>query len=43
MPQNAAHRRQVIRRELIEIGIALFVIAILFGLAVGVGLFFHYI
>jgi hypothetical protein len=42
MAQNAAHRRQVLRRELIEIGIALFVAAILFGLAVSVGLFFHY-
>jgi hypothetical protein len=43
MPHNAAHRRQVLRRELIENGIALFVIAIFFGLAVGVALFFHYI
>jgi hypothetical protein len=43
MPQNAAHRRQVLRGELIEIGIAVFVIAILFGLAVGVGLSFHFI
>jgi hypothetical protein len=43
MAQNAAHRRQILRRELIDIGIALFVAAILFGLAVGVRLFFHYI
>jgi hypothetical protein len=34
MPQNAVHRRQVLRRELIENGIALFVIAIFFGLAI---------
>jgi len=30
-------------RELYEVGIALFIIAILFGLSVGVGLFFAYI
>jgi len=30
-------------RGLFEIGIAMFVIAIIFGLSVGVGLFFHYI
>jgi hypothetical protein len=30
-------------RELFETGIAVFVIAIIFGLSVGVGLFFHYI
>jgi len=30
-------------RELFEVGIAMFVIAILFCLSVGVGLFFHYI
>jgi hypothetical protein len=42
MAQNSAYRRQVLRRELLEIGIALFVAAILFGLAVSVALFFHY-
>jgi hypothetical protein len=30
-------------RQLVEVGIAIFVIAILFGSAVGAGLFFHYI
>jgi hypothetical protein len=30
-------------RELYEVGILIFIIAILFGLSVGVGLFFHYI
>jgi hypothetical protein len=30
-------------RELYEVGIAMFIIAILFGLSIGVGLFFHYI
>ena len=42
MDQNSAYRRQVVRRELIEIGIALFVAAVLFGLAVSVRLFFDY-
>jgi hypothetical protein len=42
MAQNAAYRRQVLRRELFEIGIAVFVAAILFGLALSVGLFFRY-
>jgi hypothetical protein len=42
MPQNPAYRRQVLRRELLEIGIALFIAVILFGLAISVGLFFHY-
>jgi hypothetical protein len=31
-----------LNRELYEVGIAVFIIAILFGLSVGVGLFFHY-
>jgi hypothetical protein len=30
-------------RELVEVGIAIFVIAILFSSSMGVGLFFHYI
>ena len=30
-------------RGLFEIGIAMFIIAILFGLSVSVGLFFHYV
>jgi hypothetical protein len=42
MAQNAAYRRQVLRRGLLEIGIALFISVILFGLAVSVALFFHY-
>jgi hypothetical protein len=42
MAQNAAYRRQVLRRELIDIGIAVLVAAILFGLAVSVRLFFDY-
>ena len=42
MAQNSAYRRQVLRRELLEIGIAVFVASILFGLALSVGLFFRY-
>jgi hypothetical protein len=42
MAQNVAYRRQVLRRELIEIGIALLIAVILFGLAVSVRLFFDY-
>jgi hypothetical protein len=38
MPQNSD-----LSRELYEVGIAVFVIAIAFGLSVSVGLFFHYI
>jgi hypothetical protein len=30
------------RRELLEVGIAILVIAILFGLTIGVALIFHY-
>jgi hypothetical protein len=42
MPQNFAYRRQVLRGELRQIGIALFIAVILFGLAVSVRLFFGY-
>jgi hypothetical protein len=42
MAQNAAYRRQVLRGELREIGIALIIAVILFGLAVSVRLFFDY-
>jgi hypothetical protein len=42
MAQNFAYRRQVLRRELIEISIALFIAVILFGIAVSVRLFFDY-
>jgi len=40
---NSDHRRELLRHELLEVGIAVFVIAILFGLTVSVGLFIvHY-
>jgi hypothetical protein len=42
MAQNSAYRRQVLRRELLEICFALFISVILFGLAVSAALFFHY-
>jgi hypothetical protein len=41
MVQNPAYRRQVLRRELPEICVALFISVILFRLAVSVALFFH--
>jgi hypothetical protein len=43
MAQNPAYRRQVLRRELLEIGFAVFIMVVLFCLAVSVGLFFAYI
>ena len=43
MAQSSDHRRELLRHELLEVGIAVFVIAILFGLTVSVGLFIiHY-
>jgi len=43
MAQNSDHLRKLLRGELLEVGIAVFVIAILFGLTVSVGLFIiHY-
>jgi len=43
MAQNSDRRRELLGHELLEVGIAVFVIAILFGLTVSVGLFIvHY-
>ena len=42
MAQNSDHLRKLLRGELLEVGVAVFIMAILFCLAVGVGLFFHY-
>ena len=39
MAQNSDYRRELLRRELLENGIAIFVIAIFFSLAVSVALF----
>jgi hypothetical protein len=42
MAQNSDHRRELLRHELLEVGIAVFIMAILFGLTISVALFFHY-
>jgi len=42
MVQIYVYRRQILRRELLVVGIAIFVFAILFGLAVSAALFLHY-
>ena len=43
MAQNSDHRRELVRHELLEVGFAVFIMVILFCLAIGVGLFFAYI
>ena len=42
MAQNSDHRRELLRGELLEIVVAVFVMVILFCLAIGVGLLFYY-
>ena len=42
MAQNSDHLRKLLRGELLDVVVAIFIMAILFCLAVSVGLFFHY-
>jgi len=42
MAQNSDHLRKLLRGELLEVGIAVFIMAVLFCLAISVGSFFHY-
>ena len=42
MVQIYPYRRQILRRELLVVGIAVFIFAILFSSAVSVALFLHY-
>ena len=43
MAQSSDFLRKLLRGELFEVGVAVFIIALLFCLALSVGLFFHYI
>jgi hypothetical protein len=43
MAQNSDHLRKLLRGELLEVGVAVFIMAILFCLTISVGLFFNYI
>jgi hypothetical protein len=42
MAQNFGYRRKIPRDELLEVGVALFIFAILLGLAVSAALFIQY-
>ena len=42
MAQNFGYRRKIPRDELLEVGVALFIVAILLGLAVSAALFIQY-
>ena len=42
MAQNSDYRRKILRDELLEVGVALFIVAILLGLAVSAALFIQY-